>query len=107
MTIARMVQLATLASALSLGSETSARPRSTPEPTVEISPDGRDLEIKRASDVRRVRVPVLDRCGDPAVGAAKIRHIQRDKEVVIATYGKHCFAKVSLGTLEVACTGCD
>jgi hypothetical protein len=93
--------------ARSSGSELLAQARFSPEPTVVVSTDGRDLEIKRASDVQPVRVPVLDRCGDPAVGEAKIRHIRRDRGAVIATYGKHCFAKVSVRTLAVECTGCD
>lgn len=106
MRIVRMVQVAALVSALPLGS-IWAQSRSTVEPTVVVLTDGRDLEIKRASDVQPVRVPVLDRCGDPAVGEAKIRHIRRDKGAVVATYGKHCFAKVSLKNLAVQCTGCD
>lgn len=76
-------------------------------PTVAVSRDGRALEIQRASDRVPVRVPVLDRCGDPAVGEARIRQIQSKNESVIVTYGKHCEAKVDLKTLAIECTGCD
>jgi hypothetical protein len=99
--------LTALASALAVSSEILAQSPPAPEPTVAVSTDGRDLEIKRASDARPVRIPVLDRCGNPAVGEPKIRNIRRQKDVVIATFGKHCFAKVSLKTLGVDCAGCD
>ena len=75
--------------------------------TVAISRDGRALEIQRASDRAPVRVPVLDKCGDPAVGEARITHTQLTKESVIVRYGKHCSAKVDLKTLAVECIGCD
>jgi hypothetical protein len=52
-------------------------------------------------------VPVLDRCGNPEVGEPKIRTLRRERDAVVATFGKHCSAKVSLKTLAVDCAGCD
>jgi hypothetical protein len=104
---ARAVLLAALVSVFAVGSDVVAEPRTAAQPTIKVSADGRDLEIKRASDAQPVRVPVLDRCGNPAVGTPRIRDVRRSKETVIATYGKHCFARVSLKTLTVECAGCD
>ncbi len=81
--------------------------RETPVLSVSASADGRDLLVTRASDAEPVRVPILDRCGNPAVGAARIRHLAFGKTGVIATYGKHCWATVAPGTLAVTCNGCD
>ena len=72
-----------------------------------MSRDGRALEIQRASDHAPVRVFVLDQCGDPGAGEARIAQPQLTKESVIVRYGKHCTATVSLKTLGVECTGCD
>jgi hypothetical protein len=81
--------------------------RKVASPTVGISRDGRALEIKRASDAEAVRVPVLDRCGDPIPGPPKIWDVRLEKGNVVASYGKHCWATVSLKTLAIGCTGCD
>lgn len=97
-----------VASAVTLGLSVMAQsPYPKEQPKVAVSRDGRALEIQRASDRAPVRVTVLDRCGDPSVGEARIRHTQMTEESVIVTYGKHCEAKVDLKTLTVECTGCD
>ena len=101
------VRVAALASTLGLGTSVLAGSGSPGPPTLTVSRDERDIEIQRASDPEPVRVPVLDRCGDPLVGEPRIRNIQRKKDNVIVTYGKHCTAKVSLKTLAVECSGCD
>jgi hypothetical protein len=77
------------------------------QPKIAVSSDGRALQIQRASDRTPIHVPVLDQCGDPAVGEARIRRTQLTDSSVIVTYGKHCEAKVDLKTLAVECTGCD
>jgi ribosomal protein S18 acetylase RimI-like enzyme len=74
---------------------------------VRISSDGRALDIERASDAETVRAPVLDRCGDPAVGSAKICDSRLSQGNAIVTYGKRCSATISLKTLAIECTGCD
>jgi len=75
--------------------------------TVTVSRDGRALEIQRDSDRSPVLVPVLDRCGDPPVGDARIQHTKLTEESVLVIYGKHCEAKVDLKTLGIQCIGCD
>lgn len=75
-----------------------ARLRTPPTPTAQVSSDGRAVEIKRGSDLEPTRVDVLDRCGDPKVGEPKIRNIRVLKSKIIATYGKHCSAEISLKT---------
>lgn len=81
--------------------------RKSSAPTVTVSKDGRALEIARPPDSRAVRVPVLDRCGDPVPGPPRIRDVRVDKDKVVAAYGKHCWATVSLRTLAIECSGCD
>src|SRR5262245_19319703 len=81
--------------------------RPSSAPTVRISKDGRALEIKRSSDAKAVRVEVLDRCGDPVPGPPKIRRARVENEMVIATYGKHCWATITLESLAIECAGCD
>ncbi|MDT5122588.1 MAG: hypothetical protein QOC96_2070 [Acidobacteriota bacterium] len=100
--------IAVAASTLTLGWSAAAQSPTPKElPTVTVSRDGRALEIQRDSDPAPVRVPVLDRCGDPLVGEAKITHIELTKQCVNVRYGKHCYAKVDLKTLAVECVGCD
>src|SRR5579872_3634797 len=77
------------------GASVLAESRSLPAPIVTASSDGRAVEVKRANDSEPVRVPVLDRCGNPKVGEPKIRHIAAIKGNVVVTYGKHCSATVS------------
>nr|ART36714.1 D599 [uncultured bacterium] len=99
---------AVVASTVTLGIIGVAQSPSTRETAeVVVSRDGRALEIQRASDRAPVRVSVLDRCGDPKVGEARIRSTQLTDESVSVTYGKHCETKVDLKTLAVECTGCD
>jgi hypothetical protein len=74
---------------------------------ISLSSDGRVLEVKRASDAESVRVAILDQCGDPAVGEPRIRCVRASDGSIIAVYGKHCWATVSLATLAIECTGCD
>jgi hypothetical protein len=105
--MARLVRLVAMASVLGLGPAAGAERRTPADTAVKVSSDGRDLEIKRPSDREPIRVPVLERCGDPAVGAPRIRDVRSTNEDLIATYGKHCSAKVSLKTLAVECVGCD
>ena len=76
-------------------------------PIVRVSSDGRDIEIRRASDSELVRVHVLDHCGDPTPGPPRITGIAREKENIIASYGKHCWATISLTALSIECTACD
>jgi len=78
-----------------------------PEPQAEISSDCRAVVVKRASDKEAITVPVLDRCGNPVVGPPKIRRLGFVKGDLVATYGKHCWATISMKTLEVVCSGCD
>ena len=106
--IVKILWFAVVASAFTLGLSAVAQlPSTKKEPRIAVSRDGRALEIRRASDREPVRVPVLDRCGDPAVGEARIQSTQLTDESVSVTYGKHCEAKVDLKTLAVECTGCD
>jgi hypothetical protein len=106
--IVMVLWFAVLVSTVTLGLSSVGQALSPKErPTVTVSSDGRALEIKRASDHMPIRVPVLDQCGKPAVGEARIRHTQFTDESVIVTYGKHCEAKVDLKTLAVECIGCD
>jgi len=77
------------------------------EPYARISADGRAVIVKRASDKEATTVPVLDRCGNPVVGPPKIRRLGFHNGDLIATYGKHCWATISMKTLEVECSGCD
>ena len=104
----KILWIAVTASTLTLGwSALAQSPTPKEGRTVTVSRDGRALEIQRDSDPAPIRVPVLDRCGDPAVGEAKITHIEITKQSVDVTYGKHCAAKVDLKTLAVECVGCD
>jgi len=96
----------TLASVFSHAGETLKPPKPS-APGVSVSADGSDLLIKRSSDTAPVRVPVLDRCGNPAVGEARIRNIEKTRSEVIASYGKHCWASLSLKDLVLECSGCD
>jgi len=106
--IVKILWFAVMASAVTLGlSAVAQSPSRKEQPRVAVSRDGRALEIQRASDRAPVRVPVLDRCGDPAVGEAIILHTQLTDESVIVTYGKHCEATVQFKTLAVECNGCD
>jgi hypothetical protein len=77
-------------------------------PAVSVSPDGRVLEIRRPSDREPVRIPVLDRCGDPVVGFGEphIRHLAVTEHEVAATFGKHCQGTVTLATMALTCA-CD
>jgi hypothetical protein len=65
------------------------------------------VEVKRASDKEPLRVPVLDKCGDPAVGSPRVRDVRMIKGEIVATYGKHCRATIDVKTLAIECTGCD
>jgi hypothetical protein len=78
-----------------------------PVPDLRISSDGRGVEVQRASDKVPVMVPVLDKCGDPAVGPPKVRDVRMVKGAIVATYGKHCWATIDVTTLAIECTGCD
>ena len=78
-----------------------------PVPDLRISSDGRGVEVQRASDKVPVVVPVLDKCGDPAVGPPKVRDVRMVKGAIVATYGKHCWATIDVTTLAIECTGCD
>ena len=98
---------AAIAAALALGVPAHAKQSAPTEPIVSVSADGRDLEVKRAVDSRPVRVPVLDRCGDPEIGEPKIRYVQVRQGSIDVVFGKHCFARVSLKTLAIECPGCD
>jgi len=77
------------------------------EPEARISADGRAVEVKRAADKESIRVPVLDRCGNPVPGPPKILHLKFYEGDLLAHYGKHCWARISMKTLEVECSGCD
>ena len=90
-----------------VGPAVGAKAKTPPETVVKISSDGRDLEIERAPDRKAIRVPVLARCGDPAIGMPRIQDVRSASETVFVTYGKHCLATVALETLAVACVGCD
>ena len=92
---------------LVFGATPVAYARSRPPALFHVSRDGRALEVRRNDDPVAVRVPVIDRCGEPAVGEPKIRAVRRISDIVDVTYGKHCFATVSLTTLDVECKGCD
>jgi hypothetical protein len=105
--ISRLSYFALIASAFVFNSPLMAQPQSSLPLTVTVSSDGRDLEIKRASATDTIRVHVLDKCRNPAVGEPKIRYILMGQGSVSATYGKNCSAKVSLKTFGVECTGCD
>ena len=102
----RPIRFAAIASVLAVGPAV-AEPRAASDVSVSVSADKRGLLIKRPSDRQPILVPVLDRCGNPAVGELRIRSVRRSKEVVTVTYGKHCSATVSLRTLVVECAGCD
>ena len=108
MRIVKVLWFVVITSTVTLGlSAVAQSPSPEQRPTVAVSRDGRALEIQRASDRTPVRVRVLDQCGDPAVGEARIRRTELIKESVIVTYGKHSRAKVDLKTLAIECTGCD
>jgi hypothetical protein len=74
---------------------------------VRVSKDGHALEIKRSKDPAVQRVDVLAKCGLPVVGEPRIREYKDQGGTIAVTYGKHCFADVSLIDLSVRCTGCD
>jgi hypothetical protein len=78
-----------------------------PAPEVRISADGSALEVKRASDKQPIKVPVLDQCGNPVPGPPKITSFAFLKGDLVARYGKHCWATISLKTLGIECSGCD
>lgn len=102
-----LVRLVAMVVILGCGPAVCANARTPPEAVVKISSDGRELEIKRSSDREAIRIPVLARCGDPAIGAPQIQDVRLATENVFATYGKHCSARVALKTLAIACEGCD
>ena len=102
-----LVHCSALALTVIYGLPLMAEPESDLSKTVKVSYDGRDLEIKRTLEDEAVRVHVLGKCGNPALGESKIRHILVEKDHVTATYGKHCAAKISLKTFAVECIGCD
>ncbi len=84
-----------------------AGPNHMDMPTASVSEDGRAILVLKTANARPVRVPVIDRCGAPSVGHVRIRNIQLQTNSVVATYGKHCQATVSLRTLAITCNGCD
>jgi hypothetical protein len=99
-----LVRLAAMA--VLFGCSLAARAQvQVPPAIVEISSDGRELEIKRSSDREAIRVPILARCGDPPTGPARIQDVQVTAEKVFARFA-HCEATVALKTLAVACA-CD
>lgn len=78
------------------------------QPIVAISDDAQSIEIKLSPESSVKSVDVLNECGDPEVGEAKIRHVQVHQNTVEVTYGKHCSATVSLKTHSVVqCGVCD
>ena len=103
------MRLACVLVVLSLASGFSgAAERQAPSaPVASASAEGRELLLLRSLETGLVRVPVLDRCGDPAVGQARIRHIEHRGGEVIVTYGKHCSAGLSLKDMALECRGCD
>jgi hypothetical protein len=84
-----------------------AAKKETKPSVLRVSSDGRALEIRRSSDPNVQRVEVLAKCGLPAVGDPRIRDFKERGAVIAVTFGKHCFADVSLADLSVRCTGCD
>lgn len=72
-----------------------------------VSPDGRALDIQRSADASVQRVDVIAKCGVPKVGEPRIRDFKKRGAAIAVTFGKHCFAEVSLADLSVRCTGCD
>jgi hypothetical protein len=75
-------------------------------PSIRICEGRRALRIKRPSDETPVRIPVLDSCGDPVPGPPKIFDVQVEANDVMAMYGMHCAARISLQTLAIGCA-CD
>jgi hypothetical protein len=76
-------------------------------PVLRVSADGRALEIQRPTDAGVQRIDVLAKCGPPAIGEPRIRDFKERGSIVAVTFGKHCFADVSLSDLSVRCAGCD
>lgn len=72
-----------------------------------MSKDRRAVELYRDGERDLHRADVLDRCGPPGIGEPKIRDIRRAGPLVHVTYGKHCFAEVTVADLSIRCTGCD
>ena len=72
-----------------------------------VASDGRALEIQRPADASVQRVDVLVKCGAPRVGEPRIRDFKERGAIIEVTFGKHCFADVSVADLSVRCTGCD
>ena len=108
--VARSILLSLLvaASAASLATSVDAGDKAAaPAPVLRISSDGRAVEVKRTSDKEPLRVHVLDKCGDPAVGPPRVRDVRLIKGDIVATYGKHCWATIDVKTLAIECTGCD
>jgi hypothetical protein len=77
------------------------------KPLVEISPDGRALDVRRPTDEISTRFPILDRCRTPNPGPPRIRLVTSARGNLVATYGKSCSATIRLDTLALECNGCD
>ena len=76
-------------------------------PVVNITNDGRALKVGVASTQSAKRVEILSTCGNPAVGPHRVRSFIIGRNAIDVTYGKHCFARVSLPDLGLSCVGCD
>jgi len=75
--------------------------------SMRMSADRRAVELYRDGDRELHRADVLDKCGPPEVGEPKIRDIRRGGAGILVTYGKHCWADVSVADLSIRCVGCD
>jgi hypothetical protein len=75
--------------------------------SMRMSQDRRAVEFYRDGDRELHRGDVLDKCGSPPVGEPKIRDIRRGGPTIQITYGKHCWAEVTVADLSIRCAGCD
>ncbi|MBD3271555.1 MAG: hypothetical protein GF384_03335 [Elusimicrobia bacterium] len=71
-----------------------------------VEDNGRVVSAKKGDDILW-SVDVIKQCGNPAVGNPAIRHIEKQGEFIIATFGKHTSAKIDIHTGTVECIGAD
>jgi hypothetical protein len=76
-------------------------------PVVTVSKDGRSLEVKRPLDKRVTKVQVLELCHVPAAADARIGPLMLEDQSLTVTYGRRCWAEVSMRSLAVSCMSCD
>jgi ABC-type enterochelin transport system substrate-binding protein len=75
--------------------------------TVSVDEGGRVVRAVAEDGGELFGIDVIDECGVPAVGSARVRNLVVVSGQATVVYGKHDHARIDLATGEIRCTGSD